>query len=270
MLSFRHPPSLAVLCAVLMAHGLLIGAVLMGVNPPTPLAPQVNPPMPQKVQSVRLLDAPPITKAAPSVKASLTPTPTLSPSPVAPTSFSPRATVPAPAKAVEPVPRPLAPVGMAVTAPVSTPTNLLPTPDSATALPSATAPPVGAKSALRGDEGGESHAKASAAPTRGGSTSGEGVVTLPDAQPYYQSNPKAVYPQRSRLLREEGKVVLRVWVGADGQPTKAEVASSSGYEGLNASALRAVMEWRFTPGKRKGQAEAMEVLVPLQFRLDGN
>ena len=268
MLSFRHPPSLAVLCAVLMVHGLLIGALLMGVNPPTPVAPQVNAPTPHKVQSVRLLDAPSITKPVPPVKPTLTPT--LSPSPVAPTSLNPRAIVPAPAKAVEPVPRPLAPVGLAVTAPVSTPTNLPPIPDSGTALPTATAPPAGAKSALRSDEGGDFRAKASAAPARGGSTSGDNGVTLPDAQPYYQSNPKAVYPQRSRLLREEGKVVLRVWVGADGQPTKAEVASSSGYEGLNASALRAVMEWRFTPGKRKGQAEAMEVLVPLQFRLDGN
>jgi protein TonB len=94
-------------------------------------------------------------------------------------------------------------------------------------------------------------------------------VTLPDAQPYYQYNPKPVYPERSHRLREEGKVVLRVWVGVDGLPTKAEVANSSGYERLNAVALRTVMGWRFTPGKRNGQAQAMEVLVPMSFRLEG-
>ena len=108
--------------------------------------------------------------------------------------------------------------------------------------------------------GGSGHAESAV-------TGGTPSISLPDAHAFYLQNPKPEYPARSRLLREEGKVVLRVWVGADGLPTKAEVATSSGYERLNAAALRAVMDWRFTPGKRNGQAQAMEVLVPMPFRL---
>lgn len=281
MLSFRHPPFFAVLCAVLMAHGLLIGWLLLETTAfPKPLVPLAQVPPSQKVQSVRLLAIPQKAHPDSSIKAANAPTPAPAPAPVpAPppakaTSLSPKPDT-RPGDLALPkalLPSPLTSVlakDNTSSTPLPATTNGLSAASGTTASAKATAATEGGKAATRSDSGGESHAKAAEGSARGGTASVDSGVTLPDAHPYYKTNPQTDYPKRSRDLGEEGKVVLRVWVSADGLPTKAEVASSSGYERLNASALQMVMRWRFVPGKRKGQSEAMEVLVPMQFRLEG-
>ena len=69
-------------------------------------------------------------------------------------------------------------------------------------------------------------------------------------------------------MGEQGKVVLRVLIGAQGVPQQVELKQSSGYERLDQQALETVQRWRFVPGKRNGVPEAMWNVVPIQFVLE--
>ena len=93
-------------------------------------------------------------------------------------------------------------------------------------------------------------------------------VTLPSSDADYLSNPKPPYPPMSKRLGEQGKAIVRVLIGADGLPQKAELRQSSGFERLDQSALATVMKWRYVPGKRDGVAEAMWFSVPISFVLE--
>jgi protein TonB len=93
-------------------------------------------------------------------------------------------------------------------------------------------------------------------------------ITLPFSDADYLSNPKPPYPPMSKRLGEQGKAIIRVLIGADGLPQKAELRQSSGFERLDQSALATVMRWRYVPGKRDGVAEAMWFSVPISFILE--
>jgi protein TonB len=93
-------------------------------------------------------------------------------------------------------------------------------------------------------------------------------IALPSTQADYLNNPKPAYPALSRRLGEQGRAVVRVLIGADGLPQKAELHSSSGFERLDRAALDTVMRWRYVPGKRGDVPEAMWFNVPLNFVLE--
>jgi protein TonB len=82
------------------------------------------------------------------------------------------------------------------------------------------------------------------------------------------SNPQPEYPRASRQMGEEGTVVLRVLVSADGRAEQVEIKRSSGYDRLDQSALRAVRKWRFNPATKEGQPIAAWYDQPLNFKLD--
>lgn len=69
-------------------------------------------------------------------------------------------------------------------------------------------------------------------------------------------------------MGEQGKVILRVLIGMDGNAQRAEIQKSSGFERLDKAAYETVLRWRYLPGKRNGVAEAMWFNVPLNFVLD--
>lgn len=75
------------------------------------------------------------------------------------------------------------------------------------------------------------------------------------------------YPKSSRSKREEGTVVLRVVVGADGRVAEASIATSSGHSALDDAALAAVRKWRWSPTVRDGRAVAITGLVRIPFEL---
>lgn len=83
----------------------------------------------------------------------------------------------------------------------------------------------------------------------------------------YLNNPAPQYPPLSRRLREEGVVLLRVYVLPSGRPEVVEVKRSSGCRRLDDSALQAVRQWRFVPARRGAQAVAAWVVVPIAFSL---
>jgi protein TonB len=84
----------------------------------------------------------------------------------------------------------------------------------------------------------------------------------------YLDNPKPVYPLVSRRLGEQGKVVLRVHVSADGLADKVEIKTGSGHPRLDQAATDAVSRWRFVPARRGDQPVAAWVLVPINFQLE--
>lgn len=69
-------------------------------------------------------------------------------------------------------------------------------------------------------------------------------------------------------MGEQGKVLLRVLVNANGLPEQIEIKESSGFDRLDRAALNAVQRWKFVPGKRNGVPEAMWNIVPVNFVLE--
>lgn len=76
------------------------------------------------------------------------------------------------------------------------------------------------------------------------------------------------YPQASRRRGEEGLVILRVRVGANGRANEIEIAESSGHERLDRAARSAVANWRFEPARDGEDAIESWVRVPVAFRLE--
>lgn len=71
----------------------------------------------------------------------------------------------------------------------------------------------------------------------------------------------------SQRLGEQGTVVLRVLVKADGHAGTVEVKSSSGYPRLDQSAVDAVKTWRFNPATVDGKPVDEWYQVPIPFKL---
>ncbi len=95
------------------------------------------------------------------------------------------------------------------------------------------------------------------------------VVIPPRFDAAYLDNPSPPYPPMSRRMGEQGKVMLRVFVNADGSAGKVELRTSSGAARLDQAALDTVKRWRFVPAKLGTQAVAAWVLVPISFTLGG-
>ena len=96
----------------------------------------------------------------------------------------------------------------------------------------------------------------------------EPAVQLPSSDASYLQNPKPPYPPLSRRLNEQGKTLVRVLIGVDGLPQRAELARSSGFDRLDQAAMATVMRWRYVAGKRGGVAEAMWFNVPINWVLE--
>lgn len=93
-------------------------------------------------------------------------------------------------------------------------------------------------------------------------------TTLPNLNADYLHNPAPAYPEEARERGEEGKVVLRVRVNADGSVAELTLRKSSGSASLDRSALATVKKWRFVPARRGAEAVAAWVVVPINFSLE--
>ena len=102
-------------------------------------------------------------------------------------------------------------------------------------------------------------------------------VTQADATeaPFFPARPVAgmesdrppAYPEAARRRGEQGRVVLKVDVSANGSPLDVSVVQGSGFASLDAAALGAVRQWRFMPATRGGTPVAAVAQVPIRFRL---
>lgn len=83
----------------------------------------------------------------------------------------------------------------------------------------------------------------------------------------YVREPEVRYPPLSRRMKEQGLVVVRVLIGADGRAADVEVQRSSGYARLDAAACEAVRRAEFRPYLVDGRPVVASALVPIEFSL---
>jgi protein TonB len=163
-------------------------------------------------------------------------------------------------QAKAPTPQPAQPAPAPVVTPQPTPAPLAIAPSAAapaatTATPTAVAVAVAAAPAAAGTGIAVS---APPAPAK---------VELPSSSADYLNNPKPPYPALSKRLGEQGRVVVRVWIGIDGIASQASVKQSSNFDRLDQAAVATVLKWRYVPGKRSGVPEAMWFDVPVNWVL---
>lgn len=222
------------------------------------------PPLPLEVRFIE--ESPPDVLPAPLPVAPPAP-PVVPPDPPKPEPPPPEPPKPEPPKPKPPKPKPVVrkpppkPVPVLVAeapAAVEAP-SAPPTPEVAEAPPAVlpAAPMIAAESAPV--------AAAPRAPNPGPVASAP--VTAPRFDAAYLSNPAPKYPQLSRRMGEEGRVLLRVYVEPDGRAAKVEMRTSSGFARLDEAALGAVRNWRFVPAKRGEESVAAWVIVPINFTL---
>ena len=86
-----------------------------------------------------------------------------------------------------------------------------------------------------------------------------------DVTPIARVEPE--YPAAAARTQEEGTVLVRVDVDANGVPTNVDVARRSGSRDLDRAAVTAVRQWRFSPAIKDGKKVAAVVEVPVEFKL---
>lgn len=234
--------------AVLAVAGLhLVGLLLAFGMVSRPAAPQPLPAL-----EVRVIGA------APAVPTTPPSSPRMSATPPVPTPATKRPVAPKPPVARTVPPMPARPIAKAVSTPAATPSptarpsdeRLMAATETPSAAPAATTVPAAAPAVT-------------AVPT---------VWQPARFDAAYLHNPQPPYPEMARRLGQQGRVVLRVRVNAQGTPLAIDVHRSSGFSRLDDAARAAVEHWRFVPARRGNDAVESSVLVPIQFdlRTDGD
>jgi len=226
---------ITVVTAIVLAHAAGLWALFGHALRPAVSAPA------RPVVTVMVLAAAPAAVAAPQP----------APPPAQP---KPRVTPPAPPKP-RPTPPPTEPEAISVPATVAEPVPAAPSPptnDAASAMSSVAALPEAASAPAPA-----AAAKLAAAP---------GVTRQIHAVEYLRA-PVLEYPSASRRFREQGRVVLRVLVGADGQAVRIELVEPSAFERLNDAAIEAARRALYKPHTEDGVAQPAWALVALSFQL---
>lgn len=139
----------------------------------------------------------------------------------------------------------------------------IPAPPSERAVSLPPAPPVQAAEAS-GPDMDEASTAASTSLAEGDAR----PVVPPRADAAFLDNPAPRYPQLSRRRREEGRVLLDVFIRADGGVGDVKLKRSSGFTRLDDAAIEAVRRWRYVPAMRGTQALDYWHVQPLDFELD--
>ncbi|OWW20104.1 hypothetical protein AYR66_11990 [Noviherbaspirillum denitrificans] len=87
---------------------------------------------------------------------------------------------------------------------------------------------------------------------------------------YAATNRTPPYPRIALSNGDEGTVILRVLVTAEGTAGAVEIAKTSGHTLLDESARRTVLSWRFKPATVDGKPVAEWYQVPIPFKLQNN
>lgn len=101
---------------------------------------------------------------------------------------------------------------------------------------------------------------------------GEMLKSAPNATPKMVSTigcmvPAPDYPRKAKRLRQEGEVLIRLAINANGSLGRGEIARSSGYQDLDQAALAAVSGIRCNPYMENGQAISVMTIQPITFKL---
>jgi protein TonB len=93
------------------------------------------------------------------------------------------------------------------------------------------------------------------------------VYVLRIDEPVALETPAPAYPRLARRLGEEGSVLCRLQLSAQGLVTAVEIVESSGSERLDEAAREALLRWRYEPRREGGRAVATSLLHRVTFRL---
>ena len=94
-------------------------------------------------------------------------------------------------------------------------------------------------------------------------------VVPPRSDASHLNNPAPVYPNVSRRLGEQGRVLFDVYILPDGTVGEIKLKRSSGYARLDDAALIAVRAWRYVPARRGETPIPFWYAQPIAFALDG-
>lgn len=84
---------------------------------------------------------------------------------------------------------------------------------------------------------------------------------------YPSKNTPPIYPKDSKLLKEEGTVLLLVLITTDGKVGVVEIKKSSGFQRLDVAAMEAVKLWTFNPATVDGKPVEKWFEIPITFKL---
>ena len=76
------------------------------------------------------------------------------------------------------------------------------------------------------------------------------------------------YPAEAMHRGESGTVELLIHVAPDGTADGADIVASSGFPTLDREARRAVLLWRFDPGRRAGAPAPFDYPISIHFTRD--
>ena len=93
------------------------------------------------------------------------------------------------------------------------------------------------------------------------------VSVIQEAKPLSFANQPPEYPRIGRVRGYQGTVILNVLVSQRGTVSQIRIKKSSGYWILDTAAIKAVKDWKFEPGRNKGEIVQMWVEQPIRFQL---
>lgn len=94
------------------------------------------------------------------------------------------------------------------------------------------------------------------------------LIVGPAVDSRYAADFQPDYPPSERRLGNEGKVTVRVLVGADGRVKQVERVSATSDAFFRVTEQRALSRWRFRAGTRDGIAEAAWRVMTVTFRME--
>jgi len=94
------------------------------------------------------------------------------------------------------------------------------------------------------------------------------VIVGPSVDPRYAADLQPAYPPSEQRLSREGRVTVRVLVGADGRVRQVERVSATSDAFFAATEMQALRRWRFRPGTRDGAAQEAWRTMTVTFRLE--
>jgi protein TonB len=93
-------------------------------------------------------------------------------------------------------------------------------------------------------------------------------ITALDNVPRARLQPAPLYPHEAKRDGLAGEVVVEFVVDEAGAVREARVLRAA-HRSLEEAALRAVLKWRFEPGRRHGRIVPFRMVVPVVFNLGG-
>ncbi len=110
--------------------------------------------------------------------------------------------------------------------------------------------------------------EAGAAKAGAGSESAEEAKIDVDRMPVPTGTVQPKYPEKARKAGVQGMVILKVKVSDTGSVAAVQVEEGvEGHAELDEAAVEAVKQWRFEPAQKDGKPVAIEVQIPVKFRL---